>query len=384
MCPVSARPALPPLVEVPLSRRDEAAQLLRQFYAELGAPEAFTARWRQVEQEWERSGTYVQTTEELGYAARLAWRNSIRCVGRLYWSGLAVRDLRHVNSGEGMLDAIMDHIRLATNAGNLRPMITVFPPQSPDGRSPRVWSSQLFRYAGYRLASGKVLGDPANLEFTEVAQALGWAPPAQRSAFDLLPVVVQAAGEAPRWREIPKDLVLEVPIGHPQYDWFGELGLKWYSLPAVSNMRLDGGGLDYRAIPFNGWYQGTEIGARNFGDTYRYDLLPQVAHRLGLDTSNDRTLWRDRALIELNVAVLHSFEQAGVTMMDHHATSSAFDKFEEIEKTAGRPVHALWSWLVPPISGSAVGLFHRGDDWSTQELKPNYYGQSDPWKGDPG
>lgn len=34
---------------------------------------------------------------------------------------------------------------------------------------------------------------------------------------------------------------------------------------------------------------GTEIGARNFGDSDRYDLVPTVAERMGLDTSNEAT-----------------------------------------------------------------------------------------------
>ena len=32
----------------------------------------------------------------------------------------------------------------------------------------RVWNSQLVRYAGYKQADGTIIGDPANVEFTEV------------------------------------------------------------------------------------------------------------------------------------------------------------------------------------------------------------------------
>lgn len=368
--------------ETPATPRDEAHRLLRQFYEETGAGTVFPARWRRVEDEMAASGTYRQTPEELGYAARLAWRNATRCIGRLYWEGLALRDFRHVSTGEAMLDAIMGHIEVATNGGSLRPVITVFPPRAPDGSGPRVWSPQLFRYAGYGRPDGTVLGDPANVELTRVAQALGWRPPEPPGAFDLLPVIVQAAGERPVWREIPRPLVLEVPITHPDFPWFADLGLKWYALPAVSGMRLDAGGLVYPAAPFNGWYMGTEIGARNFGDAGRYDLLPAVARRMGLDTARDRTLWRDRAIVELNVAVLHSYERAGVTMLDHHAASHAFDRFEALETRAGRVVHARWSWIVPPISGSTVTVFHR-DHWQDIELTPAYRPQPDPWLDDP-
>ncbi|TWF77563.1 nitric oxide synthase oxygenase subunit [Pseudonocardia hierapolitana] len=88
--------------------------------------------------------------------------------------------------------------------------------------------------------------------------------------------------------------------------------------------RLEIGGVTYPAAPFNGWYLGTEIGARNLVDADRYDLLPVIAERLGLDTSSERTLWRDRALVEMVRAVQDSFDLAGVTMADHHNESRRF------------------------------------------------------------
>jgi nitric-oxide synthase len=36
---------------------------------------------------------------------------------------------------------------------------------------------------------------------------------------------------------------------------------------------------------------------------------------------------------------------------------------------------------VPPISGSAVTIFHR-DTWQDITLKPNYFYQPDPWIAD--
>lgn len=58
-----------------------------------------------------------------------------------------------------------------------------------------------------------------------------------------------------------------------RYEWFQELGLKWYALPAVSNMLLEVGGLEFPGCPFNGWYMGTEIGVRDFCDVQRYNIL---------------------------------------------------------------------------------------------------------------
>lgn len=58
-----------------------------------------------------------------------------------------------------------------------------------------------------------------------------------------------------------------------RYKWFKDLNLRWYALPAVSNMLLEIGGLEFPACPFNGWYMGTEIGVRDFCDTQRYNVL---------------------------------------------------------------------------------------------------------------
>ncbi len=364
--------------ETPSTPLDQAHSMLRDCYREANALSVFEARWRQVEDEFQRAGTYRQTYEELVYAARVAWRNSVKCIGRLYWQGLAVRDFRHAETEEEMFEAIFSHIETAMNGGNLRPLMTVFPPADNNGHKPRVWNPQIFRYAGYRRADGSVLGDPANVEFTEAAIALGWTPPAEPSRFDLLPVILEAGGRPPQWREIPRKLVVEVPILHPDYPGFQELGLKWYALRLVSGMMLDAGGVQYTAAPFNGWSVGTEIGARIFSDVQRYNQLPQIAKVMGLDTGNDRTLWRDRALVELNVAVLYSFDKAGVKIMDHHGASQAFMKFDEQESRAGRTAHARWSWIVPPISGSATPVFHI--EWPDLELKPNYVALPEPWK----
>jgi len=51
------------------------------------------------------------------------------------------------------------------------------------------------------------------------------------------------------------------------------MGLKWYALPAVSSMAFDCGGLVFTGAPFNGWFMGTEIGARDLVDPFRYNLL---------------------------------------------------------------------------------------------------------------
>ena len=38
-----------------------------------------------------------------------------------------------------------------------------------------------------------------------------------------------------------------------RYKWFVDLGLKWYAVPAISNLLLSCGGVEFCACPFNGW-----------------------------------------------------------------------------------------------------------------------------------
>ena len=60
------------------------------------AAEPAGRRIRVVLSEIERTGTYTHTLDELTFGARVAWRNAARCIGRLYWRSLRVRDRRTV------------------------------------------------------------------------------------------------------------------------------------------------------------------------------------------------------------------------------------------------------------------------------------------------
>ncbi|MEU1725935.1 nitric oxide synthase oxygenase [Actinomadura sp. ATCC 39365] len=346
----------------------EAERFVRLFHAEHPSAGGLAARLRDVARDVARHGTYVHTFEELEFGARVAWRNSGRCIGRLYWRSLKVRDRREVTTAEGVAVECVAHLREATGEGRIRPTVTVFAPDTPAMPGPRVLNDQLVRYAGHRLNGGGVLGDPRNAELTDLAKKLGWRGGPGR--FDVLPLVVRAGLGDPLLCNLPGDAVLEVPLLHPEYAWFAELELRWHAVPVISDMCLEIGGVCYPCAPFNGWYMGTEIGARNLADSDRYDLLPEVAKRLGLDTSTERSLWRDHALVELNVAVLHSFERAGVTITDHHTESRRFLTHLEREERAGRRCPADWSWIVPPLSGGATPVFHRYYD--TCELTPAY------------
>ena len=119
----------------------------------------------------------------------------------------------------------------------------------------RVWNAQLIRYAGYKQNDGSILGDPANVEFTEVrreggrergrgrekkrekekekerereriiifchrfiqiCKRLGWKSPKEQTAFDVLPLVLQAHGGEAQCFNIPPEIILETAITHPE------------------------------------------------------------------------------------------------------------------------------------------------------------------------
>lgn len=358
---------------------DEAERFIELYYGEGNDPGGSPARrMAEIRAEVARSGTYTHTTDELSFGARVAWRNSNRCIGRLYWRSLRVRDRRGTCDAADIAAESVKHLVEAGGGGRIRPTITVFAPDRPGAPGPRIHNEQLIRYAGYVQPDGTVLGDPLNTGITELAMRHGWRGGAG-TRFDVLPLVIETARDGIELFELPPEAVLEVELSHPRYPWFAGLGLRWHAVPAISGMDLEIGGVRYPAAPFNGWYMGTEIGARNLGDTGRYDMLPVVAARMALDTSSETTLWRDRALVELNVAVLHSFIRAGVKITDHHTESNRFVTHLEREEEAGRICPADWSWIVPPISGSATLVFHRYYDDVDQ--RPNYLRRTCPVTG---
>lgn len=365
----SALPLSPPVRIVPESE-DERLRECDEFFRLPELAHLPPERRAQAVTELRLTGGYRQTPEEVLVGARLAWRNHARCVGRKHWRSLKLIDARHLRSARELAEACWEHLSRATNNGAIQSTITVGPPQHPDGSGWRIVNSQLIRYAGYRNSDGSVTGDPANVELTELATELGWSGAGTR--FDVLPLIISDPDDQPARFDIPSFLVREVRLEHPDHPWFATLGLKWHALPAVSNMNLEIGGLTYPFAPFNGYYVGYEIGARNFADADRYDLLPEIAGHLGLDTSHPRTLWRDRALIELNRAVLHSFRAARVAMVDHHTVAKQFCEHVEKEQAAGRRCPTDWTWINPPLSSGLTPTFHRYFDAPDPRMRPNF------------
>lgn len=264
------------------------------------------------------TGTYRHTAAELAYGARIALRDSGWCTSGVPWRQLKVRDLRGLRNAAAVAAECVAHLRLAIAGGRIQPLVTVFAPDSPKGPGPCVWNDQLVRYAGHNTGA-EVVGDRRYAGLTAAVRAMGWTPPARPGRFDRLPLVVETAHEGPSLFDVPADAVVEVPLSHPDLPWFAELGLRWPAVPVVGNLTLAIGGVRYPAAPVNSWHVGTDIGTRAFADEAAYGVAPLVAERLGLDTSAERTLWRDRVTVELNRAVLHSFDAAGLTVTDHYA-----------------------------------------------------------------
>jgi nitric-oxide synthase len=355
----------------------EAKDFLRSFYAENPAPAGdIRSRARDIARSIRRTGTYQHTTEELAWAARVAWRHAARCTGRSPWRTLRIRDRRQTSASEEVAAETFAHLRETTNGGKIRSMITVFAPGVPGRPVPQIVNSQILRYAGYASPASEVIGDPQNIALTELAARLGWAGKGGR--FDLLPLIVTGPGGQERAYPVPPDAVLEVPVSHPQLHWFAELGLRWYAVPAISDMMLDAGGIRYPCV-FSGWYQAdTEVGVRDLGDAGRYDVLPEIAKRMGLDVSSVSTLWPDRAVVELAVAVAHSFRVAGVMATDHQSEALRCAAFITAEEKAGRACPVDWAWVVPPVGGSTTPLFHRDPARPVPAVKPGFIRRSGP------
>lgn len=340
---------------------DKATTFIQTMYSELNyTQDEVDKRLKEINQEIEKTGTYTHTLEELTYGAKMAWRHSNRCIGRFFWESLNVKDARDINDETHFLETIEDHIIKGTNDGKIKPYITIFSPDKP----PKIYNNQLIRYAGYEDC-----GDPSERDVTRLAQHLGWL--GEGGDFDVLPLIYQINDGPIKFYEYPKSIIKEVSIEHEHYPKLKDLNLKWYAVPIISNMDLQIGVIIYPTAPFNGWYMVTEIAVRNFTDSYRYDLLEKVAEAFEFDTLKNNSFNKDRALIELNYAVYHSFKSQGVSIVDHLTASRQFEMFEKNEAKHQRSVTGKWSWLAPPISPTLTNNYHHGFDNTMRD--PNFF-----------
>ena len=360
-------------------RRAEAAAFLDLFFEENPAADGIRKlRKAEVDRELLRHGIYTHSPQELSFGAKVAWRNHARCIGRLYWRSLMVRDRRTVADPDGIADEIAQHMQQAFNGGRIKSVITIFAPVTPTALPAHIGAYQVTRYAGHLQRDGSIIGDRANVEATRQAEAAGWSGTGGR--FDVLPLPIITADGRRIFRSLPAHTTQRVPLVHTGYPAFSNLGLEWYAVPCIADMILTIGGIDYPCAPFNGFYMGTEIASRNLVDPWRFDLLEEMANALGIDPNAEDPLWRDRALTEINAAVLQSYSSAGVTLIDHHSAARDFMKFRADESAHGRALHADWSWIVPPQASAVSPPFHL--EMHDDAAVPNYYHSwiADGWK----
>jgi nitric oxide synthase oxygenase domain/subunit len=144
--------------------------------------------------------------------------------------------------------------------------------------------------------------------------------------------------DKPMFATLPPALTRLASIEHPHYSKIADLGLKWCRFPALSRLGFDIGGVQYTASPFIGWFMDAEIGVRNLADTFRYNVLPDVARAIGWNGPNqtpddlpghERLLWLSRAQAELNFAVYCSFLKASVTCTSSLTASQSWTAFDD-------------------------------------------------------
>ena len=203
-------------------------------------------------------GSWYQTTAELEFGIKRAWRNARKCIGRNHYQELKLCDLRSVTSSKEMVMTLIESAIQAFDNGRIQPTVFVFAPRNNTGRGPIILNHQLLDYAGYELDDGSILGDPSSIALTKAMIEMGWTPPSQRGRWDLLPLVAMAEGDEPAMMEIPPPLSNHVPIRHPHHqEAFQKLDLNWKVAPILTRFGFDIGGNQYTAAPFIGWLVST-------------------------------------------------------------------------------------------------------------------------------
>lgn len=65
--------------------------------------------------------------------------------------------------------------------------------------------------------------------------------------------------------------------------------------------------------------------------------MQKIASMMGLDPMGPASaLWQEKTNIEVNIAILYSYQRARVSMVDHHTAAAGFLNFWDSEHAAGR------------------------------------------------
>lgn len=82
---------------------------------------------------------------------------------------LELLDRRDARSLTELRDGCLDALEAAIDSAATTPYMCCFAPRTPGGSKddgPRIWSSQICRFACYEREDGTLQGDPANRDFT--------------------------------------------------------------------------------------------------------------------------------------------------------------------------------------------------------------------------
>jgi hypothetical protein len=115
--PPSAIYPSPQIPTVIGSSRDELKGFLELFFTEQQRPDLLAARWAEIEAAFADQKQPALSRAELEHAGRVAWRNSTRCIGRLFWKSLIVRDMRHLEAEDDIVASLIEHLKVAFNGG---------------------------------------------------------------------------------------------------------------------------------------------------------------------------------------------------------------------------------------------------------------------------
>jgi nitric-oxide synthase len=151
---------------------EKAEMYLKLCYRELDKEHLYENRWLEVKKDIKQKGTYNLLEFELNYGTKVAWRNSNKCIGRLFWKAMDVFDRRSLSSTDAIFESLFEHINLATNGGNIKSTISVYDPN----KEILIWNPQLLSFAGYENPDGSITGDSKQVSFTKECIKLGWKP----------------------------------------------------------------------------------------------------------------------------------------------------------------------------------------------------------------
>ena len=93
---------------------------MQQFEGNQSNSDKWKQRLDSIKKSIEETGTYSHTLEELSFGAKLAWRNSNRCIGRHFWRQLDVFDCRALKTKEAIMDALENHVAFPSTKGRLK------------------------------------------------------------------------------------------------------------------------------------------------------------------------------------------------------------------------------------------------------------------------